>query len=156
MRNLPAKKGFTLIEVLFALAILAVTLCGLLLTYLNMFVLADVIRDSALAGNALTAKLEEIRHMNYSDIPLEAGPFNLSDYGFPAQQLSMGRVEVTTDFAGYTGNLTKVRMTGAYTTRNSRIVGEDRNLNGALDTGEDSNSNGRLDSTIEVVGLVGK
>ena len=56
MRNLPAKKGFTLIEVLFALAILAVTLCGLLLTYLNMFVLADVIRDSALAGNALTAK----------------------------------------------------------------------------------------------------
>lgn len=146
--------GFTLVEVLFSIAIIAVTLCGLLLTYINMFVLADVIRDSALAGNALHAKLEEVRNLDFSNLTALAGPFNLSDYGFPAGQAAMGSTEVTPDISGFTGNLTKVRMVGAYTTRNNRIVGEDKNLNGVLDTGEDSNGNSRLDSPIEVVSLV--
>ena len=33
----------------------------------------------------------------------------------------------------------------------SRIIGEDLNLNGALDAGEDTNGNGIIDSTVELV-----
>ncbi len=154
--NLIVRKnnGFTLLEILFSLAIISVTLCGLLLTYINMFVLADVIRESSLAGNAINAKLEEIKNLDLSNLSTAAGAFNLSSYGFPTTQNSQGRVEVTPDFSGYTGALTKVRIVGCYMTRNNKTIGEDRNFNGALDSGEDANSNGRLDSPIEVVTLI--
>ncbi|QAT17375.1 protein containing Prepilin-type cleavage/methylation [Candidatus Velamenicoccus archaeovorus] len=153
-RRYPA--GFTLIEVVLALAILAVTLSGLLLTYVSMFVLTDMQRDHALASNSLLARLEEIRAMDFDSIPAAAGPFNLTDYGFPANRSSRGRVEVTTSFSGYPATLTKVRLVASYATRLNRTVGEDRNFNGALDVGEDVNNNSRLDSSAEVVSLVAK
>ena len=148
--------GFTLIEVALALAILAVTLSGLLLTYVSMFVLTDMQRDHALASNALLARLEEIRAMDFNDISTAAGAFNLTDYGFPANQSSRGRVDVVTSFSGYPATLTKVRLVASYATRLNRSVGEDRNYNGALDSGEDVNNNSRLDSAAEVVSLIAK
>jgi prepilin-type N-terminal cleavage/methylation domain-containing protein len=149
-------EGFTLIEVALALAILAVTLSGLLLTYVSMFMLTDMQRDHALATNCLLAKLEEIRAMDFDSIPSAAGAFNLTDYGFPANQSCRGRVDVVTSFAGYPATLTKVRLTASYATRLNRTVGEDRNFNGALDSGEDVNNNSRLDSSAEVVSLIAK
>jgi prepilin-type N-terminal cleavage/methylation domain-containing protein len=150
------KKGFTLIEVALALAILAVTLSGLLLTYVSMFVLTDMQRDHALASNALLARLEEIRAMGFDDISTAAGSFNLTDYGFPANQSSRGRVDVVTSFSGYPATLTKVRLVACYATRLNRTVGEDRNFNGVLDSGEDVNNNSRIDSAAEVVSLIAK
>ncbi|MDD5019541.1 MAG: prepilin-type N-terminal cleavage/methylation domain-containing protein [Candidatus Omnitrophica bacterium] len=149
-------KGFTLVEVVFALAILAVTLSGLLLTYISMFVLTDMQRDHALASNSLLAKLEEIRAMDFDNIPAAAGPFNLTDYGFTDGQLSRGRVDVVTSFSGYPATLTRVRLVASYATRLNRTVGEDRNFNGILDSGEDVNNNSRLDSSAEVVTLIAR
>ncbi|MBI5873087.1 MAG: type II secretion system protein [Candidatus Omnitrophica bacterium] len=149
-----SKNGFTLLEVLLSLAIIAVTLAGLLLTYINVFVLADIIRDSALASNAVAAKLEEIKNMDFDNLTTAAGPFNLTDYGFTSTQPSKGRVEVTTSFSGYPATLTKVRIVGCYATRYNRTIGEDLNFNGVLDGSEDQNGNSRLDSSIEVVSLI--
>lgn len=148
------EEGFTLVEVLLSLAIIAVTLSGLLLTYVNVFVLADMVRDSALASNAVAARMEEIKNMDFDTLPAEAGAFNLTSYGFPSLLPSRGRVEVTTSFSGYPNTLTKVRITGTYVTRYNRTVGEDANFNGVFDGGEDKNGNGRLDSPVEVVSLI--
>ena len=147
-------KGFTLIEVLLAGTILTIALCGLLQTYLQMFVLVDLMRDQALATNAVQAKMEEIKNMNFLNLSSANGPFNLTTYGFPSSQ-SKGGVEVTENFSGYTGALTKVRIVANYKSRN-RTIGEDVNFNGALDTGEDTNNNTRLDSPVEVVTLISK
>lgn len=149
-----AVKGFTLVEVLFAAVILAVALCGFLLTYLHMFVFTDLIRDSALAESVLRAKAEEIRNMNFDNLSLANGPFNLTDYGFPYVQ-SQGTVEVTPSFSGYTSALTKVRITAAYLSRN-RTIGEDKDFNGVLESSEDKNNNTRLDSSVELVTLISK
>lgn len=148
--------GFTLVEVVFALAILAVTLSGLLLTYVSMFVVTDMQRDHALASNSVMAKLEEIQAMDFDNISLAAGPFNLSDYGFPANQSSRGLTEVVTSFSGYPATLTRVRIVASYATRLNRTVGEDKNFNGVLNVGEDTNNNSRLDSSVEVVSLLAK
>lgn len=149
-----SEAGFTLVEVLLSLAIIAVTLSGLLLTYVNVFVLADMVRDSALAANAVNAKMEEIRNMDFDLLTTAAGAFNLTDHGFPSLLPSKGRVEMTTSFSGYPNTLTKVRITGAYMTRYNRTVGEDVNFNGVFDAGEDKDGNSRLDSPIEVVSLI--
>ncbi len=149
-----SQEGFTLVEVLLSLAIIAVTLSGLLLTYVNVFVLADMVRDSALASNAVAARMEEIKNMDFDTVPTSAGPFNLTSYGFPSALLSKGRVEVTTSFSGYPNTLTKVRIIGTYVTRYNRTIGEDVNFNGVFDAGEDNNGNGRLDSPVEVVTLI--
>lgn len=148
--------GFTLVEVVLALAILAVTLSGLLLTYISMFILTDMQRDHALASNSLLARLEEIRAIDFDNISSAAGPFNLTDYGFTANQSSMGRVDVVTSFSGYPATLTKVRLVASYATRLNRTVGEDINFNGILDAGEDVNNNSRLDSSAEVVSLIAR
>ncbi len=146
-------KGFTLIEVMMGGTILTIALCGLVLTYLQMFVLVDLMRDQALATNAAQGRMEEIKNTNFLNLSGTSGPFNLSAYGFPASQSSSGRVEVTENFSGYTGALTKIRVIASYRSRN-RSIGEDVNFNGAMDTGEDTNGNGRIDSPVELVNLI--
>jgi prepilin-type N-terminal cleavage/methylation domain-containing protein len=150
------RAGFTLVEVVFALAILAVTLSGLLLTYVSMFVLTDMQRDHALASNSVMARLEEVQSMDFDNISAAAGTFNLSDYGFPANQSSRGRTEVVASFSGYPATLTRVRIVASYATRLNRTIGEDINFNGVMDAGEDVNNNSRLDSSVEVVSLLAK
>ncbi len=148
-----ASEGFTLVEVLLAATILAVALCGFLLTYLHMFTFTDLIRDADLAESALRAKAEEIKNMNFDNLLLANGPFNLTDYGFPSYAQSRGSVQITPNFAGYTGALTKVRITATYLSRN-RTIGEDVNFNGILESVEDKNNNTRLDSSMEMVTLI--
>ncbi len=58
-------KGFTLLEVLIATAILAFCLCGLLATYVNMFFLTNLLHDTTLATNVVQARLEEARNIGF-------------------------------------------------------------------------------------------
>lgn len=157
VKTFQKKTGFTVAEVLVALTILAVSLCGLLLTYLNMFVLADLTRDAASAESALRARVEEIKSVPFDNLTSESGPFNLTDYGFSSGLQSMGTVEVTSNFAGYNGTLTMIRAVATYVSRD-RVIGEDVNFNGQLDEdeGEDTNGNHRLDSPVELITLIVK
>ncbi len=158
--------GFTLIEVLFASGILVTCLCEILLTYSNMFIAADLMRDFTLVNNAMQAKMEDVKRENFAKLTdNRTGLFILTDYGLPSTIESMGRIEVTEKFDNnnYTGNyadrLTKVRLIASFKSR-GRIIGEDKNLDGDLDLpppepGEDTFlANGRLDSPVEIVTLI--
>jgi hypothetical protein len=112
-------------------------------------------RDHALATNCLWPSSKRSGD-DFRQHSVGRSAFNLTDYGFPANQSCRGRVDVVTSFAGYPATLTKVRLTASYATRLNRTVGEDRNFNGALDSGEDVNNNSRLDSSAEVVSLIAK
>ncbi len=57
--------GFTLIELLITLTILTICLCGILLTYISMFILSDLARDLTLTTNAVQAKMEEIKKTSF-------------------------------------------------------------------------------------------
>ncbi len=144
-----SKKGFTLIEVLLAGAILAFCLCGLLLTYINMFILSDLARDLTLATNAVQAKMEELKKTSYAGLLAFNGvTFDIAGF---ASSNAKGLIEVTNNL-GYV-DLTRLRIVISFKSR-GRLIGEDNNLNGALDSGEDANCNGRLDSPIELVTLI--
>ncbi|MFA6217361.1 MAG: prepilin-type N-terminal cleavage/methylation domain-containing protein [Candidatus Omnitrophota bacterium] len=144
-------RGFTLIELLVTVGILAFGLCGLLLTYVNMLILSDLSRDYTMATNALQDKMEDIKKVAFDNLSaLDATTFDVD--GFTAAT-AKGRIEVYD--TGYT-DLKRVRLVVCFTTRR-RIMGEDRNFNGELDTGEDTMiSNTRLDSPIELVTLIAK
>lgn len=150
-------KGFTLFEAILASGILAFCLCGLLLTYVSMFISTDLSRDFTLATNAIQAKAEEIKKTDFDSLSLGESAFNLTDYGFPLP-LQQGEVtskgNITISSTVYS-DLKSVRITACFKSR-GRIIGEDSNLNGLLNSGEDANGNGRLDSPVEVMTLIAK
>lgn len=144
-------KGFTLIELLFTFSILVFCLCGLLLAYIQMFVLTDLSRDLTLATNAVQAKMEEIKKANFDSLlSLNGTTFDLT--GFSSSD-AKGRVEVVSTVYS---DLMRVRIVASFRSRN-RVIGEDANLDGDLDTGEDTFiSNSRLDSPMELVTLIAR
>ncbi len=145
-------KGFTLIEILFAAAIFAASLCGILLTYANMFVLTDMSRGFTLATNAVQAQMEQVKRTGYDNILAFNGTqFDLN--GFAASDS-----EAIIEAADQTySDLRRVRIVASFRVR-GRVIGEDANLNGILDVGagEDTNGNLRLDSPVELVTLISR
>ena len=139
-------------EVLLAVSILAFCLCGILITYMNMFVLSDLTRNFTKVSNGLQLKLEEIKRMSFTGLSaLNGTRFELNGF---ASSDAEGVVEVSDADAMYP-DLKRVRIIVSFRSHN-RIIGEDTNLNGILNAGEDVNGNARLDSSLELVSLIAK
>ena len=113
-------KGFTLLEVLIATAILAFCLCGLLATYVNMFFLTSLLRDTTVATSAVQAKLEEVRNIGYA-YPVGSFPFDLTGYGIADGK---GVVEVSAVAGNPT--LKRARIFTCFRSR-GRVIGNDIN-----------------------------
>lgn len=158
-RGIKKNAGFTLVEVLVAAAIMAFCLAGLLLSYISMFTLTDFSRDMTVANNALQLRLEQIQKLNYTAASaLNNTSFNLSSLGFNGTE-GRGVVEVSaTNYTASEAQLNRLRVVIAFRSKN-RVIGEDQNLNGMLDSGEDDafynsssyNGAGRLNSPVEGV-----
>lgn len=145
-------KGFTIIEVLLTSSILALVLCGLLLVYVNLLLLGDISRKMTLAANAAQAKLEEIKNITFENLDAENG----DTFDVPGFNASDARGLVQVSGTGYS-DLKKVRIVVSFRQKGTRVIGEDKNLNGSLDSGEDvSSPNGQLDSPVELITLIAK
>ncbi len=144
-------RGFTLVEILVTVAILAFCLCGLLASYANMFFLADLLRGFTLTTNAIQAKMEEIKKTNFDNLlSLNGTTFDLSGF---ASSDGKGVIQVTN--TAYS-DLKRARIVACLRIR-GRIIGEDKNLDGDLDSGEDTLIfNGRLDSPLELITLISR
>jgi prepilin-type N-terminal cleavage/methylation domain-containing protein len=156
-----SNRGFTLAEVLLAVAILAFALCGILATYLACFNLTITSKNVNIATSAAQGVIEEIRNTPYSkmvdehQIMLEGYYYNLTLTGTNLYRLNftvnnlpqnMGVVYISQanpDFITVTAVVCWKQGNG--------IIGEDTNLNGLLNTGEDKNGNNLISSTVELV-----
>lgn len=142
------KKGFTLIELLLTFAILAFCLCGILLTYINMFILSDLARDLTIVNNLVQLKMEEVKNGYYGPSPLAFDENLIFDgqagYNSAKKKGTIIR-ETVANFGGYT-NLEKVKIYVCFKTRAasslSRIIGND--------------INNCTSSPVEVVNLIAK
>lgn len=142
-------RGFTLIEVMIAAAILAVVICGILATYISCFELISTSRNFTFAVNAAQRKIEEIRDYNFSQI--------YSDYNnqsFTVDEMSVGDSRGIVYVDELTPELLEVTISVCWRQRQNRIIGEDRNLDGALGPGEDANGNNMIDSPVQLVTLI--
>lgn len=145
------RRGFTLAEALLSFAILAFALTGILLTYANLFFLTDLCRDLTLANNALQAQMEQLKAVKFDSLM----SFNQTAFNIQGFTNTDARGLIQVENTAYP-DVMLVRLVISFRSR-TRIIGEDRNFNGILDSGEDTLiANNRLDSPVELVTLISR
>ncbi len=149
--NKPAKyeHGFTLIELMISVSVLIVALAGLLGVFAHLISLNENSSKLTLAVAACQTKLEEIRNSTFSNTYATYNGASFNPQGFTSGE-AKGAISVNNS----NPNLLQVYISVSWRTRSNRVIGEDRNLNGALNAGEDSNANNRLDSPSQLVTLM--
>jgi type II secretory pathway pseudopilin PulG len=143
--------GLTLLELMIATVVLVIAISGLLATFINILSLNETSRKLSLAIAACQDKLEEIRNSSFSTLFTTYNGMHFDPDGFLAQDAE-GNVYI--DNAN--PNLLEVCVSISWRERSNKIIGEDKNLDGVLNSGEDINSNGRLSSPAEIVTLIGQ
>jgi len=81
-------KGFTLLELMLGVAILLITICGLLFALVFCLLLNDTSNNLVIATNDAQYILEQIKALSYNDIPSYTPPnFN----NLPAETITLVR-----------------------------------------------------------------
>ena len=99
----------------------------------------------------LGLKMEEIRDAQLSTVYATYNGVNFEPAGFGSSEAE-GNVYIDNT----NPDLLEVCVSVSWRGRSNKIIGEDLNLNGALDAGEDLNGDGRLTSPAEIVTLIGQ
>lgn len=150
MKNL--KVGFTLVEVLFSMAVLVFAVVGLLQLFIYCSGLAEVARLTTFAVSEAQGKLAEIRNHNFVDI--------VTDYGPGGPDNTFNLTQLTGTGVIYIDNtnpqLLEIEIVLSWQAKGRRIIGEDTNLNSVFDAGEDTIGapNGKLDSPTSLISLI--
>lgn len=142
-------KGFTLLELMLAAAVLIVAISGLVAAFVGCYALNETARNLTFATMGAQQKLEEIREHNFYNIYSD---YNGTTFGVTGIAEAKGRVDIDNT----NPDLLKITVTVCWKQVGGRIIGEDLNLDGDLDAGEDSNGNGRLDSPVQIITLMAK
>ena len=143
-----SKKGFTLAEVLITAGILVMVIGGLLQLFIYCSILSESTGNMAMAMADAQTKMEEIRNHTYSDITTDyvsggtpGNTFNLT--------LGNGKGAIYIDSSN--ADLLQIEITVSWmNNRNNRYIGEDLDLDGAIDAGEDVDGDSKLDSPVDI------
>lgn len=143
--------GLTLLELMIAAGILVVAISGLMAIFTGMFSLNENARKITLAVTASQDKMEEMRNSNFDSLFTAYNGTSFDPDGFAS-----GEVKGAVYIDNTNSDLLEVCVAISWREHSNKIVGEDINLNGALDPGEDLNGDNRLSSPAEVVTLIGE
>lgn len=151
--NLFKGRGFSLIEMMVAILILAVAIIGLLKLFVYTLNLNKLAGDMNIAISEAQGKLEEMRNCDFDDITTD-----YASGGTPGNTFSLARLNGAGIIYIDSTNpeLLKIEIVVSWMTLSRRIIGEDSNLNGTLDSGEDNNGNGVLDSPTSLITMIAK
>jgi len=155
-----SNRGSTLIEILLAVAILAIALCAILGAYISCFVLMATSKNINIATNVALGLMEDIRSAPFTDLSgadlvINNQPFEQLSTHLYRCRFSVG-VLPTNKIVVYMNdtNPDLLELTISICWRQGgRVIGEDTDLDGVLDAGEDKSSppNGIIDSPVELV-----
>jgi type II secretory pathway pseudopilin PulG len=143
------KSGFTLLELMIGTSVLIVALVGLLSSFAYLISLNENSSKLTLAMAACQSKMEEMRGSDFTTLHTTYNGTSFDPGGFPSGE-AKGSVYIDNS----NPNLLQVFVSVSWMTRSNRVIGEDKNLNGARDAGEDLNPNGRLDSPAQICALM--
>ncbi len=139
------RNSFTIVEVVMTAAILAVSIVGIVQLFAHNAFLTDLSRNLSVVIIEAQDKMEEIRNHSYSSIVAD-----YSSGGSPGHTFALtnpiGRGLIYIDSSN--SNLLKIEIMVSWRNRQGRVIGEDADLDGVIDSGEDVNSNGKLDSSV--------
>ncbi|HBR15127.1 MAG TPA: hypothetical protein DD723_06255 [Candidatus Omnitrophica bacterium] len=144
-------QGMTLVEILVTVGILVITMAGVLQVFIFCSKLSDASHEVTLAMAEAQGKLDEIRDHSFSQVPTDYALGGTPGNTFNLSQLT-GKGVIYINAAN--PNLLEIDVVVHWRSGDNRMIGEDSDLDGILDSGEDINGNGRLDSIARLVTLV--
>ena len=151
MKN--SKAGITLVELMIAIGILTFVIVSMIQLYIYTSVQAELAGNKTLAVSEAQSKIEEMRNHNYDLIAEDYGDGGTPGNTFDLSYLN-GKGLISIDSTD--PELLVLQVSIFWRDKYDRIVGEDLNLNGALDEdeGEDANENDRLDAVVELISMI--
>ena len=152
MKNhLKNKEGFTLVELVFVIGILASIAVGMVQLYIHTAAMADLSGNVSIAVSQAQNILEEIREHDYDLISADYGAGGNPGNKFDLTLMTgKGRIYLDTSNA----ELIEIEVVVSWEDRYGRIIGEDLDLDGELDGGEDSNGDSKLSSIVTLMSMV--
>ncbi len=149
----PRGAGFTFVELLLAVSILAVIVVGIEEMFIMASVLGDISTNTSKAIVEARNKLQEIQNTNFDQIVTKYSQGG--DIGNTFDLINLrGKGVVTIDQTNPV--LLIITIDVSYMNKNNRVVGEDQNLDGILEGGEDVNNNNKLDSVATLTTYIAK
>jgi prepilin-type N-terminal cleavage/methylation domain-containing protein len=150
-------RGFTLVEILFSMAILVTLLVGVMSLLVYCMNLQDTSRNTALVINQMREKLEEIKALDFDTVisTYQNKPLTVALNGINGQV----RIEIIKDqfnniyVAGSNNSLINMRVIAGWVQRAGRTIGEGTVV-GSNFILSDTNSNGVIDSPLELITAV--
>ncbi len=151
-----SKTGFTLTELMLAMAIFAIAIIGIYSMYNASVALIDMAGTLTQMINAADFKLESLYDVaDFASLDnYNSQSFNLPEFGFNSIAVSGATgVYIITPL---NDDLKRATVVISYKIKGNRIIGEDANLNGLLDAGEDLNGDSRLSSPVELSTIIAR
>ncbi|MBI3618229.1 MAG: prepilin-type N-terminal cleavage/methylation domain-containing protein [Candidatus Omnitrophica bacterium] len=116
----PDQKGFTLVEVLIAVGILAVVIVGLLQLFVYCSNLAEAAGNTTLAVNEAQNKMEEIRNHDFNSIATDYASGGTPGNTFTLTSLNGTGTITTSQEAGGSSELLRIQIDVSWQNKNSR------------------------------------
>ena len=138
-------RGFTLIELMIVVVILSVVIVGMARLFIFTSTLSEISGNKTKAVSEAQGKVEEIRNHDYDDIA--------ADYDgtvFPLVQLTGGKGFIYINSSD--PELLIIEVSACWRDQHGRVIGDDLNLNGVLDSGE--GTGGKIDSPVKIITML--
>ncbi len=142
-------KGFTLLELMIAAAIIIFCLAGMLATFVACLEMDETTKNMELALNSAQDVLEDIRNT-----PITSVESIYNGFTFQVPELAAGSSQGYVYVDDSDPKLLDVVIGVCWQQKNSRIIGECINSGGAVSF-SDGNGNGYLDSIAQLRTVVG-
>ncbi|MDP2653791.1 MAG: prepilin-type N-terminal cleavage/methylation domain-containing protein [Candidatus Omnitrophota bacterium] len=156
MRHLHRKRkggGFTLVELMVTVGIVVTVIVILLQLFVYNSLLAGLAGNMSYAMSEAQAKMEEIRNSDYSQITTSYASGGTPGNTFDLS-LATGKGIIYIDSS--TADLLQVDVVVCWRGKDGRVIGEDKNLNGTLDTGEDADGDGKIGSSATLSTMIAR
>ena len=141
-KNAKADQGMTMVELLVAVGLLVLVFTGIMMSYLNTMELQETAQSTSAAIRAAAGRLEQIRATTFSQITATYDNVPFAVTGLDG----MGVTYINSSDPA----LLLVTVSVSWRSRNDRVHGGDKNLNGQIDDGDDS-AGGMLTSPVQLV-----
>ncbi|MFH0754627.1 MAG: hypothetical protein V2A70_08680 [Candidatus Omnitrophota bacterium] len=142
-RRCGGSSGMTLVEVMVSTGILLVASVGIVYSFVKCIELDAIGRVTTVAVQGVKNKLEEVKASSFAQI--------YNNYNGATFAISgvTGRGVIYVNNSN--SKLLQVKVVYCVQIPGGRVLGEDVNLNGVLNTGEDQNANAQIDSPIQML-----
>ena len=146
------RQGFTLVEVLVAVIIIATVVVGMIELFIYSTMLSESTRNLTSAFMDAQSKMEEIRNHTYSLITTDYASGGTPGNTFDLSTLT-GKGVIYIDSSN--SSLLQITIVVCWeNSRTGRIIGEDLDLDGTLDAGEDLDSDSQIDSPAKLISYI--